>query len=134
MRYLIGPNARSGPMSYFCDWAVFTLSAGDSFKCSIRLSATHRPLCSDPHPSLPDGVHGPFYILYPIGPNARSGPMSYFCDWAVFTLSAGNSFKCSIRLSATHCPLCSDPHPSLPDGVHGPFYILYHIFVPQVVY
>ena len=69
MRYPVGPNARSGPMSYFCDWAVFTQSAGDSFKCSIRLSATHRPLCSDPHPSLTDGVHGPFHILYLIGPN-----------------------------------------------------------------
>ena len=35
---------------------------GNSLECSIRLSATHHPLCSDLHPSLPDGVHGPFYI------------------------------------------------------------------------
>ena len=35
---------------------------GNSLECSVRLSATHHPLCSDLHPSLPDGVHGPFYI------------------------------------------------------------------------
>ena len=31
-------------------------------ECSIRLSATHHPLCSDLHPSLPDGVHGIFFF------------------------------------------------------------------------
>ena len=33
----------------------------------------------------------------------------------------GNSLECSIRLNATHHTLFSDLHPSLPDGVHGPF-------------
>ena len=34
----------------------------------------------------------------------------------------GNSLECSIRLSANQHPLCSDLHPSLPDGVHSPFF------------
>ena len=33
----------------------------------------------------------------------------------------GNSLECSIWLSATHHPLSSDLHPTLPDGVHGLF-------------
>ena len=34
----------------------------------------------------------------------------------------GNSLECSIRLlSATHHTLFFDLHPSMPDGVHGPF-------------
>ena len=34
----------------------------------------------------------------------------------------GNSLECSIRLlSATHHALFFDLHPSMPDGVHGPF-------------
>ena len=37
---------------------------GNSLECSIRLSATHHPLCSDLHPSLPDGVHGPYLINF----------------------------------------------------------------------
>ena len=36
---------------------------GNSLECSIRLSATHHPSCSELHPSLPDGVHGPFLYL-----------------------------------------------------------------------
>ena len=38
---------------------------GNSLECSIRLlRATHDALFSDLHPSMPDGVHGPLFILH----------------------------------------------------------------------
>ena len=37
---------------------------GNSLECSIRLlSATHHTLFFDLHPSMPDGVHGPFFVI-----------------------------------------------------------------------
>ena len=37
---------------------------GNSLECSIRLlSATHHALFFDLHPSMPDGVHGPFFVF-----------------------------------------------------------------------
>ena len=36
----------------------------DSLDCGIQLSATHLPLFSDLHPSLPDVVHGPFLMFF----------------------------------------------------------------------
>ena len=58
-------EALSSPLvSYFCDWAVFTLSGGEQLEVQHPAKCYSSSLMFDLHPSLPDGVHGPFYNFF----------------------------------------------------------------------
>ena len=67
---------------------------GNSLECSIRLSATHHPLCSDLHPSLQDGVHGPFYIFIFLRINKRDKNVKI---WPVLLEGAYNKQRRSLE-------------------------------------
>ena len=55
----------SSPLvGYFCDWAAFTLVGGEQLGVQHAAKCYSSSLCSDLHPSLLDGIHGPFYILF----------------------------------------------------------------------